>query len=309
LLLGQFATTEAEMAEMLAAALRTEDASAPSLVLAMRLELTDLRGEHAELLASARRFMEQTAFLPIAQAYGGLYLLHGGDLDAAWRCFGRVRPILPMLPRDGRWLPVIACTGVLAEGLGDHEVSRHCYDELLPYAGYYLASGSGSLLCAGSVSRPLGVLAAAHGRADAAERHLAEAIAMDDRLGAVPYRTLSQVELADVLAERAPARARAVAREAARAARRLGMAHSLARADEVLRRAEHARQDAVPLTARERDVLGRLPRGASNREIAAELVLSERTVETHVRNVLAKVGVANRAQAAVWAVEQGLAAP
>ena len=309
LLLGQFTTTEAEMAEMLAAALRTEDASAPDLVLAIRFELTDLRGEHGELLAAAREFTDRTPSLVITQAYGGLFLLHGGDLDAAWQCFGRVRPKLAGLPRDGRWLPIMASAGLVAAGLGDQDVTRHCYDELLPNAGYYLAAGSGSLMCSGSVSRPLGVLAAALGRADDAERHLTEAVSMDDRIGALPYRTLSQVELADVLAERAPARARAVARDAATTARRLGMAASLARADGVLRRADRARQDAVPLTAREREVLGRLAHGASNREIATELVLSERTVETHVRNTLAKIGVANRAQAAVWAVEQGLATP
>jgi DNA-binding CsgD family transcriptional regulator len=309
LLLGQFATTEAEMAQMLAAALRTEDPSTPGLVLAMRFELAELEGRHAELLDAARGFAEQTSSLLIGQAFVGGFLLHAGDADAAWQCFGRVRPALPALPRDGRWLPIVASTGVLAAGLGDLDTVRRCHAELLTCAGYYLAAGSGTLLCAGSASRPLGVLARALGRADDAERHLTESIAMDDRIGALPYRTLAEVELADLLAERAPARAGKLARDAATTARRLGMAPALARADEVLRRVERARRDAVPLTARERDVLVRLARGASNREIAGELVLSERTVETHVRNVLAKIGVANRAQAAVWAVEQGLAAP
>jgi DNA-binding CsgD family transcriptional regulator len=306
LLLGQFATAETEMAEMLTAALRTEDPSAPGLVLALRVELDDLRGGFGEQLEVVREFTERTSSLVITQAYGGVYLLHGGDLDGAWRCYGRARPNLAGLPRDGRWLPIVANAGLLAAGLGDPDVARHCYDELIPYAGYYLAAGSGSLLCGGSISRVLGVLAAALGRAEDAERHLTESIAMDDRLGALPYRTLAQVELAELLAERAPARARALAGDAAATARRIGMARSLARADEAMRRAERARQDAVPLTARERDVLVRLARGASNREIAAELVLSERTVETHVRHVLAKIGVTNRSQAAVWAVEQGL---
>jgi len=60
------------------------------------------------------------------------------------------------------------------------------------------------------------------------------------------------------------------------------------------------------LTAREREVMRYLSRGKSNREIAEALFLSERTVENHVANILNKLGLDSRAQAAVWAVEKGL---
>lgn len=60
------------------------------------------------------------------------------------------------------------------------------------------------------------------------------------------------------------------------------------------------------LTAREREVARYLAQGKSNREIAETLVLSERTVENHVANILNKLGFDSRAQAAVWAVEKGL---
>ena len=46
--------------------------------------------------------------------------------------------------------------------------------------------------------------------------------------------------------------------------------------------------------------------GMSNRAIAAELVVTERTAETHVQNILNKLGFWSRAQVAAWAVEQGL---
>jgi DNA-binding CsgD family transcriptional regulator len=60
------------------------------------------------------------------------------------------------------------------------------------------------------------------------------------------------------------------------------------------------------LTSREREVARFVSQGKSNREIAEALVLSERTVENHVGNILMKLGFDSRAQIAVWAVEKGL---
>jgi DNA-binding NarL/FixJ family response regulator len=60
------------------------------------------------------------------------------------------------------------------------------------------------------------------------------------------------------------------------------------------------------LTEREREVLALIADGRSNREIARALVLSEKTVKTHVSNILMKLDLADRTQAALWAVRHGI---
>jgi DNA-binding NarL/FixJ family response regulator/class 3 adenylate cyclase len=61
-----------------------------------------------------------------------------------------------------------------------------------------------------------------------------------------------------------------------------------------------------PLTQREKEVLAKLAKGASNKEIAYELSITERTARTHVSNILGKLGLASRTQAALYAVEHKL---
>jgi non-specific serine/threonine protein kinase len=63
---------------------------------------------------------------------------------------------------------------------------------------------------------------------------------------------------------------------------------------------------SVTLSEREREVAGLVAQGLTSREIAERLVLGERTVETHVDHIRAKLGVRSRAQIATWAVERGL---
>jgi len=64
---------------------------------------------------------------------------------------------------------------------------------------------------------------------------------------------------------------------------------------------------AEPLTVREVEVLKLLALGMSNQDIADKLVISERTVRTHVSNILSKLHLANRTQAALYALREGLA--
>ncbi len=64
-----------------------------------------------------------------------------------------------------------------------------------------------------------------------------------------------------------------------------------------------------PLTDREREVLALVARGLSNKAIATELAITERTARTHGSNILGKLGLASRTQAALYAVEHGIGGP
>ncbi len=69
-----------------------------------------------------------------------------------------------------------------------------------------------------------------------------------------------------------------------------------------------ADRGAAALTAREKDVLAMVAEGKSNREISRALVISDRTVQSHLSSVLRKLGLASRTQAALWALKEGIAA-
>jgi DNA-binding NarL/FixJ family response regulator len=81
-------------------------------------------------------------------------------------------------------------------------------------------------------------------------------------------------------------------------------------ADAVLHAAGHASHQAKPrpdgLTTREVEVLRLVAQGASNKEVAAKLVISEKTARNHVERTYAKIGVSNRVAASMYALDRGL---
>ena len=73
-----------------------------------------------------------------------------------------------------------------------------------------------------------------------------------------------------------------------------------------MRERKNQPEPVEPLTEREREVIGLLAQGASNKEIATRLFITERTARTHVSNILGKLGLSSRTQAALYAVEHRL---
>lgn len=80
----------------------------------------------------------------------------------------------------------------------------------------------------------------------------------------------------------------------------------LRRVKRVMNRKKEEEDDGIPLTNRELQVLRHVALGLSNREIGSSLGISIETVKEHVQNILRKLDVNDRTQAAVWAVKKGV---
>ena len=139
---------------------------------------------------------------------------------------------------------------------------------------------------------------------------LEAALAGWERIGHVPDTATTHLSLAEAHAvhgDREAARAHlTIGREIAT---RLGAGPMLARADSVAERfalASRERRTTDVLTAREAEVLSLLAEGRTNAEIAATLFMSPKTASVHVSHIIAKLGAANRTEAAATARRQGL---
>ncbi len=156
---------------------------------------------------------------------------------------------------------------------------------------------------------------------DAAERQLelavrlgAAAAALRERIGA-PLTPQGQVVLDQwlvptrkMLGAEATTRAWASGRAmSGEAAVQLALAPTLREPNRALRSSgRKAGQSGAALSPREQEVAVLLARGLSNRQIAGELVITERTVATHIEHMLGKLGYASRHQVAAWASEHAL---
>jgi DNA-binding CsgD family transcriptional regulator len=208
--------------------------------------------------------------------------------------------------------PVIALVSYafavqVAAALGATRDLAALYDLLAPYRGLHVSGRGGALYYSGPVDLYLGLAAAHLGRLDEAAADLEQAVDACADNGAAGFHAEALCELITVLTQRAtPAdlgRARALASECRKQLAALNMTPWLARLDQL--------QDDPPelLTRREREIAGLVAQGLTNRDIAAQLYLSERTAQNHVQHILTKLGVTNRSRIAVWVTNEQMTRP
>ena len=234
-----------------------------------------------------------------------LMLAHMGRLDEIRAV---LRPFVAMVPNGIRpalsWLPAITGIAEAAVAMGDTESAEVLYQALLPYSAYNVATGAGFGGFRGSVARHLGMLATCLAKWDDAARHYEQAIAFESGMGAPPFEACTKVLYAEMLTRRGSQAdlryGRKLAMDGLAACQELGMQPWLERANAVLSRLEEKHVTDHPLSHRELEIALLVADGLSNRAIAERLHLSERTAESHVKNICDKLGFNSRSQVAVW---------
>ena len=171
------------------------------------------------------------------------------------------------------------------------------------WRGHHVVNGRYAMAYGGPAELHLGRAAAHLGLVDDAIADLEQAVKSCTDNGAEGFRAEALYELASALVRRSNpgdlGRARTVVVEALRRTDELAMPPIRARAKDLLDRIDTA--SAVALTRRELQVADLVAQGMTNREIASELFLSERTAQNHVQHILDKLDLPNRSQIAVWA--------
>jgi DNA-binding CsgD family transcriptional regulator len=273
-------------------------------------------------------------------------LWHQGKTDAVWRAIRERLPDgAATEPGGRRWLTLAELQRLavaLALDAGDLDHGRswlEAHDRLLEWSGAVLGRSEKQLLWArydrlqGDVSRarthaeqalahatdprqPLAQIAASRflgtldmdeRRLDVAESRLQDALMLAERCGAAFERSLSLIELARLRLLRSDIDA---ARQFLHVARSICESLNARPALERISQLEAAlpRDIALPagLTTRELDVLRLVARGLTDAEVAEQLFIARRTVNTHLTSIYNKLGVTSRAAATRFAVEHGL---
>jgi DNA-binding CsgD family transcriptional regulator len=220
---------------------------------------------------------------------------------------------LAALPRDLSWIVSLATLTLACHHLGDTELAVKLHWHLEPYADRNIAFGRVAALCLGPAAYFLGLLDLTLGQPEQAVGRFQHAAALAGRIQARPMVARSREGQARaLLALNRPAdrqHAAALLEEVVATAEELGIHGMGGRAGALRKELAAAAAAAWPagLTGREVEVLRLIAAGCSNRAIAETLFISPNTVLHHVSSIFAKIGVANRAQAAAYATRHGLA--
>lgn len=283
---------------------RVGDISMTGLSQSLSVQLAVVRGDAGEMDDDWEQYLAAAPAMPLVRVcYPNLHAV-AGRIDEARAEFAEFRDLPATLPRGLRWSPTVAQIGVGAVLLDDVEVAATVYGRLVEFADLYQGDGSGAVFSYGAWALPLGDLARVARRHEEAIGHYRDAIRLNARIGARPFVALGRLGLALSLSATGAAadEVRTAAADAAAEFERLDMPGPLSTARAVL---DSSNESSSPLTAREREIADLVAQSLSNREIAQRLVLSERTVETHVRSILAKLGFSSRTEIVAWVVRAG----
>ena len=239
---------------------------------------------------------------------GDLPVLHAlvaflgvGDAPRARAFYDRLAPVDAWQPPRFLWLHLHATRMWSAVGLGrldDVEVLIAALDQ---HRGRHIATGAGGMTYHGPVELWTGIGAAALGQLDDAVADLRGAHDTCTRIGAPAFALQAGTELVRTLRRRsAPgdlAEARHLLDDLTPRAEALG---TMALVDALHASSPDRVSGSGQLSPREMEVAELVARGLTNRAIAGELFVSERTAQNHVQHILTKLGLANRTQIAAW---------
>jgi DNA-binding CsgD family transcriptional regulator len=281
------------------------DVSARYTHLGQTVCLALLRGDPADIDPQWTSNLRDVDRQPmVARAVLAAALLMVGELDEARALYEPLTSALATA-RTGQDAASAAYLVYLAPAFGDVVSCLKIRDWIAETYGSNGAVGAGSVFYLGSTARVLGHLELAAGEPAAAKRHFETGLSVDTALGARPYVAWGRLGLAQALNAIGDLRqATDLARTAAADARRLDMPGLLRTADALLLEWTAQARAADPFTDREREVAALVAQALSNKEIAQTLVLSERTVESHVRRILAKCGLTSRTELVRWYLER-----
>ena len=265
------------------------------------LRLADLRVRQGRV-EEAERLLEGAEWHPTARRMSATIALVRGDTALAAE-LGELCAEGSALA-DPTCAPALELLIVTRLAIGDVDAARQAADRLA-----MIARESGLERLEACAALADGRVHAARGGAQAAAL-IARAVELFASLGLPLEAARAQLELARTLAESAPAAAVREGKLAITAFDRLGAQPDADAAAALLRSLGESAgrtwpRGAALLTRREGEVLGLLAEGCSNAEIAERLVISTRTAEHHVANILSKLGLRSRAEAAAYAVRHG----
>jgi DNA-binding CsgD family transcriptional regulator len=260
-----------------------------------------LRGDPGELVPEWVDHLDALPALPpVGQATFAAALFIVGRRDEARALY---EPLAQLVADAKSTFTVAALHPLieLAPRFGDPDECRTIRNIIATRFRHSPVIGSGIVAFSGSVDRIIAELDLGSGDAQAAIAHFEAGLRLEAQIGARPYVARGRLGLARALAATGQQqRAVALARAAAAEARRLDMPGLLQAADAFLADASAKAREEDPLSQREHEVIELVAQALSNREVARRLVLSERTVEAHVRRILAKTGHTSRAELIRW---------